>query len=228
MGADDIDDDVDGEDDDIDDTQAAPAPLVQENPAVPKKMTLDDVLNASNTFGAMGVPVPEWDELGAPVWLVSDAELKMAFKKMSILTHPDKNRDRAEEAQRAFESVQQAFASLSSVESRDTILLQFVARAREAEAQAKGYEAFGADNDQSLEQLVVLKRKQEALKKKQVEMYQQQVQQKMKERKKRQRDEEEQKARKKVVASSDSDSEDDRRRKKIQVKHKKHRRGVFF
>jgi curved DNA-binding protein CbpA len=225
MGADDIDDDVDDVDgvDDIDDTPPAP----KEDPSKPKKMTLDDVLNAANSFAAMGLPVPEWDELGAPVWPVNDAELKAAFKKMSILTHPDKNTGRVEEAKRAFETVQQAFASLSSVESRDTILLQFVAAAREVAAQAKEYEAFGDNNDNNLEQLVALKKKQEALKKKQVEIYQQQVQQKMAERKKRQREEKEQKA-KKVVVSSDSDSEDERRKKKMQARHKKHRRGVFF
>ena len=61
--------------------------------------TLQDVLTAEHSFGVLGLPVPSWDELGAPLWPVSEQDVKNAFKTMSIVTHPDKNVKQAQQAE---------------------------------------------------------------------------------------------------------------------------------
>ena len=58
----------------------------------------------------MQLPEPEADELGQPVWNVTSAEVSRAYRKMSVLVHPDKNS--GADAQQAFEALNQAHRKL--------------------------------------------------------------------------------------------------------------------
>ena len=58
----------------------------------------------------MQLPQVEADELGQPVWSVTSAEVSRAYRKMSVLVHPDKNP--GADAQQAFEALNQAHRKL--------------------------------------------------------------------------------------------------------------------
>ena len=48
----------------------------------------------------------------------SDAEIKKAFKKMSLQYHPDKNKDDPEKAKERFQKIANAYEVLSDPETR--------------------------------------------------------------------------------------------------------------
>ena len=48
--------------------------------------------------------------------------IRKSFRKLSILTHPDKNPDQKELAQRAFDAVKAAYETLSDGEKKATCL----------------------------------------------------------------------------------------------------------
>ena len=50
------------------------------------------------------------DALGQPTWAVTPAEVSRAYRKLSILVHPDKNP--GEEARAAFEALNEAHRAL--------------------------------------------------------------------------------------------------------------------
>ena len=52
------------------------------------------------------LPPPEVDALGRPAWPVSGGEVSKAYRKLSVLVHPDKNP--GEEARQAFEALNEA------------------------------------------------------------------------------------------------------------------------
>lgn len=58
----------------------------------------------------MQLPQVEADDLGQPVWSVTDAEVSRAYRKISVLVHPDKNP--GADAQLAFEALNQAHRKL--------------------------------------------------------------------------------------------------------------------
>ena len=58
----------------------------------------------------MQLPQVEADELGQPVWSVTSVEVSRAYRKMSVLVHPDKNP--GADAQQAFEALNQAHRKL--------------------------------------------------------------------------------------------------------------------
>lgn len=217
-------DDIDGGADDIDDDGSAmPKPAKPTGP-----QSLQDIIDATNKFDMLGLPVPEWDELGSAVWGANDADIKLAYKKMSIFTHPDKNRGEAEKASEAFELVKKAFEALSNPDELCTILATFVERAR-----SKEEKVYVPASEQDVEALVRQKRREKELKAKQVEIYKSKLKEKDEARKKRKRQEkkEAKEAKKRLVvdSSSDSEGEVDRRRKLAMAKRKKaHKRKVFF
>jgi len=51
-----------------------------------------------------------------------DDSIRKSFRKLSILTHPDKNPDQKELAQRAFDAVKAAYATLSDPAKKETCL----------------------------------------------------------------------------------------------------------
>ena len=67
-----------------------------------------------NYFKALAVAEPTSDEIGDPVWTVTAADLSKAFRKRSLLTHPDKNPNDA----KARETKKKARSSSSSSSRR--------------------------------------------------------------------------------------------------------------
>lgn len=56
------------------------------------------------------LPLPDVDDLGRPVWSCSAADVSRAFRRLSVLVHPDKNPD--PEARPAFEALSSAHRQL--------------------------------------------------------------------------------------------------------------------
>ena len=68
--------------------------MVEENEEELGKTIPDQILEAyknQNYFKALAVAEPTADDIGDPIWPVTVAELSKAFRKRSLLTHPDKN-----------------------------------------------------------------------------------------------------------------------------------------
>eukprot|EP00891_Asterochloris_glomerata_P006319 jgi/Astpho2/6319/fgenesh1_pg.00090_%23_10_t len=61
-------------------------------------------------FRLMGLPQPEADELGNPVWSCTSADVSKAYRRLSVVVHPDKNP--GEEARTAFDQLNQAHKAL--------------------------------------------------------------------------------------------------------------------
>lgn len=49
----------------------------------------------------MGLPPPEADDLGNPIWACTSADVSRAYRRLSVLVHPDKNP--GEDARTAFD-----------------------------------------------------------------------------------------------------------------------------
>ena len=56
------------------------------------------------------LPLPEVDALGRPAWGLTPLEVSKAYRKLSILVHPDKNP--GDEARQAFEALNLAHRAL--------------------------------------------------------------------------------------------------------------------
>ncbi len=65
----------------------------------------------------LGLPEPEADELGRPVWNCTEVDVGKAYRKLSIVVHPDKNPG-DDEARRAFEVLNKAHRMLKDPTSR--------------------------------------------------------------------------------------------------------------
>ena len=58
----------------------------------------------------MELPAPEADELGRPTWACTSADVSKAYRRLSMLVHPDKNP--GEDARKAFEALNEAHKAL--------------------------------------------------------------------------------------------------------------------
>ena len=58
----------------------------------------------------MELPQPEADELGRPVLTVTQTDISKAYRRISVLVHPDKNP--GEDARKAFEALNAAHRKL--------------------------------------------------------------------------------------------------------------------
>ena len=56
------------------------------------------------------LPPPEVDALGRPAWPVAAGEVSKAYRRLSVLVHPDKNP--GDDARRAFEALNEAHRAL--------------------------------------------------------------------------------------------------------------------
>jgi len=83
--------------------------LVEAQPDLP--LVLKNVLLAEDYFAVLELETPIKDELGSPFWDVKESEIKKAFRKMSLVTHPDKNPG-VSLAARAFDAVKKAYQVL--------------------------------------------------------------------------------------------------------------------
>ena len=66
-------------------------------------------------FSCLGLPPPDCDDAGRPVWDVTDAAISKAYRRASLAVHPDKNP--TPEAKAAFDKLNDAVRAL-----RDDVL----------------------------------------------------------------------------------------------------------
>ncbi|KAL4853350.1 Chaperone protein DnaJ [Chlorella vulgaris] len=122
------------------------------------------------------LPPPEVDALGAPTWPVTAAEVSKAYRKLSVLVHPDKNPGEA--ARQAFEALNEAHRELKDQSKLEGILKEHL----EA-AQKRADEALASA---TLEERLVMQAQQaqqaKALRKAQGESFQAEVTRQMRER----------------------------------------------
>ena len=67
-------------------------------------------------FTALGLPLPDCDDAGKPVWDVPDGVVSKAFRKASLRVHPDKNP--SEDAAVQFQTLQKVYGVLSDADKR--------------------------------------------------------------------------------------------------------------
>ncbi|PRW57043.1 Heat shock N-terminal [Chlorella sorokiniana] len=79
-------------------------------------------------FRLLELPPPEVDALGRPTWPVTASEVSKAYRKLSILVHPDKNP--GEEAREAFEALNEAHRALKDKDKLEGILQEHLEAAQ--------------------------------------------------------------------------------------------------
>ncbi|KAG2488856.1 hypothetical protein HYH03_012652 [Edaphochlamys debaryana] len=85
-------------------------------------------------FILLGLPDPDVDELGRPVWACGEVEVSKAYRKLSIAVHPDKNPG-DDEARKAFEVLNKAHRMLKDPTSREDVLRGAADKARRRKEQ---------------------------------------------------------------------------------------------
>lgn len=83
-----------------------------------------------NYFKALAVAEPTADDIGDPIWPVTVAELSKAFRKRSLLTHPDKNPG-DKKAREAFDVLSECHQKLKNEETKREALNAFAKKAFE-------------------------------------------------------------------------------------------------
>lgn len=88
-------------------------------------------------FRMLGLPPPDVDALGRPTWAVTPAEVSKAYRRLSVLVHPDKNP--GDEARAAFEALNRAHRLLKDAGELEAILKEHLdrAKARKEEVEAR-------------------------------------------------------------------------------------------
>ncbi|KAL6766329.1 hypothetical protein ACKKBG_A35590 [Auxenochlorella protothecoides x Auxenochlorella symbiontica] len=71
-------------------------------------------------FRLLELPAPEADVLGNVTWQGTALEVSKAYRRLSVLVHPDKNP--GEDARKAFEALNEAHRVLKDADKRDTLL----------------------------------------------------------------------------------------------------------
>jgi len=187
--------------------------------------TLYKLLEARDEFEMLNLPVPSWDELGSPIWGVSEDDIKAACKKSQLLAHPDKNVAHEELAARVFELVNKAVKTMTDLDMRETALKQYVEKARLEERANFVYVHPQEHLESDLENLVKQKKNKEDLTNKHFDVYSQKIHDKLAARAKRKKEERERKeAALRVSSSSDDDAAANT--KKIKARRRE-KRGAF-
>ncbi|KAK9837824.1 hypothetical protein WJX74_005829 [Apatococcus lobatus] len=94
--------------------------------------TISKIMRADkdqDLFSMLELPLPEVDDLGRPVWSCSAADVSRAFRRLSVLVHPDKNPE--PEARPAFEALSSAHRQLRDPGLLEEILNKEVDRAKD-------------------------------------------------------------------------------------------------
>ncbi|MES1919729.1 hypothetical protein MHBO_001509 [Bonamia ostreae] len=91
-----------------------------------KNKKLDKILNSDSPFKTLGLPFPILNLRKKPVWTVLQNEIEVAFKKSSLIVHPDKN-DNSENSQIAFSKVREAYENLSDFTKRAECIKKYIA-----------------------------------------------------------------------------------------------------
>lgn len=91
---------------------------------------IEQILQANKEkdyFKMLQLPYPGVDELDRPVWSCTSSDVSRAFRKLSILVHPDKNP--GSEARQAFETLTEANRLLKDPARLEEILKEYSAKA---------------------------------------------------------------------------------------------------
>ncbi|CAL6363073.1 unnamed protein product [Bathycoccus prasinos] len=107
--------------------------MVEENEEELGKTIPEQILEAyknQNYFKALAVAEPTADDIGDPIWPVTVAELSKAFRKRSLLTHPDKNPG-DKKAREAFDVLSECHQKLKNEETKREALNAFAKKAFE-------------------------------------------------------------------------------------------------
>lgn len=163
-------------------------------------------------FRMLALPLPDVDALGRPKWEVTPAEVSKAYRKLSVLVHPDKNP--GEDARQAFEVLNRAHRLLKDAGELESILKEHLdkAKARRDEQEARA----------TLEERVIINARQveeaKALRKQEAESLQaeivRQMQEKQRKAKERKQAEGGSRYRRQGTADEDKESEEDNDGKK--------------
>lgn len=105
----------------------------EKNEREKQKTIPEQILEAyenQNYFKALAVAEPTSNDIGDPIWTVTAAELSKAFRKRSLLTHPDKNPD-DEKAREAFDVLSECHQKLKNEETKREALNAFAKKAFE-------------------------------------------------------------------------------------------------
>jgi curved DNA-binding protein CbpA len=102
-----------GEDDDAD-AKRASLPIAERILADYEK---------GNFFACLGLPAPDCDDAGRPVWDVSESVISKAYRRASLAVHPDKNP--LPEAKAAFDKLNDAVRALRDDVRRGEALRSF-------------------------------------------------------------------------------------------------------
>mmetsp|Transcript_23606 Transcript_23606/g.65020 ORF Transcript_23606/g.65020 Transcript_23606/m.65020 type:complete len:275 (+) Transcript_23606:181-1005(+) len=85
-------------------------------------------------FKLIQLPEPTADELGRPTWACTPADVSRAYRKLSVLVHPDKVE--GDDAREAFEALNQAHRMLKDPSQLEEVLKVAGARARREKERA--------------------------------------------------------------------------------------------
>ncbi|CAL6338015.1 unnamed protein product [Bathycoccus prasinos] len=116
----------------LDDDDTKEKKMVEEKEELGKTIP-EQILEAyknQNYFKALAVAEPTADDIGDPIWPVTVAELSKAFRKRSLLTHPDKNPG-DKKAREAFDVLSECHQKLKNEETKREALNAFAKKAFE-------------------------------------------------------------------------------------------------
>lgn len=99
-------------------------------------MTVEDAIRRimlayqdGDYFRLLELPPPSVDALGRAEWNVSNSEISKAYRKLSILVHPDKNP--GEDARKAFEALNEAHRFLKDAGKLEEMMKTYLEKAKE-------------------------------------------------------------------------------------------------
>eukprot|EP00884_Botryococcus_braunii_P017135 jgi/Botrbrau1/4104/Bobra.152_3s0052.1 len=86
-------------------------------------------------FRMLELPLPDVDELGRPVWSCTSGDVSRAYRRLSVLVHPDKNP--GDDARQAFEALSTAQRILKDRGGLEEVLKQHLETARQRREKAE-------------------------------------------------------------------------------------------
>jgi hypothetical protein len=91
-------------------------------------LVIVDFSHISSVCRLMELPLPEADEIGRPSWNVTSGDISKAYRRLSVLVHPDKNP--GEDARKAFEALNDTYRKLRDPSQLVSMLAIFDLRIR--------------------------------------------------------------------------------------------------
>ncbi|KAK9815590.1 hypothetical protein WJX72_006442 [[Myrmecia] bisecta] len=154
-------------------------------------------------FRLLELPAPEVDELGRPVWASTAVDVSKAYRRLSMLVHPDKNP--GPEAQQAFEALNQAHRLLRDPGEREELLKQSCEAAQRRREAAEA----AATPEERVALFAVKKEKAKELQQHERSSYQAEILRQLQEKKERAKRKREKQSSRRRESSSERSAEED-------------------